>query len=119
MIEEFKKDINNSLQEIQENTGKQVDTLKEETHTHTQKNPLKNYRKTHETGKGTKQNHPRSKNGNKNNKEITMLEIENLGKKSGVIDASITGRIQEIKERISVEEDTTENIDTTVKVNEK
>ena len=31
MIEEFKKDINNSLKEIQENTGKQVEALKEET----------------------------------------------------------------------------------------
>jgi hypothetical protein len=40
-IEDFKKDINNSLKEIQENTGKQVEALKEET-----QNPLKNYRKT-------------------------------------------------------------------------
>jgi hypothetical protein len=31
IIEDFKKDINNSLREIQENTGKQVETLKEET----------------------------------------------------------------------------------------
>ena len=31
MIEDFKKDINNSLKEIQENTGKQVEDLKEET----------------------------------------------------------------------------------------
>ena len=31
MIEDFKKDINNSLTEIQENTGKQVEALKEET----------------------------------------------------------------------------------------
>jgi hypothetical protein len=31
MIEEFKKDINDSLKEIQENTGKQVAELKEET----------------------------------------------------------------------------------------
>jgi FtsZ-binding cell division protein ZapB len=43
LIEDFKKDINNSLKETQENTGKQVEALKEET----QKNPLKNYRKTH------------------------------------------------------------------------
>ena len=28
MIEDFKKDINNSLKEIQENTGKQVEDLK-------------------------------------------------------------------------------------------
>jgi hypothetical protein len=31
MIEDFKKDINNSLKEIHKNTEKQVDTLKEET----------------------------------------------------------------------------------------
>ena len=31
MIEDIKKDINNSLKEIQENTGKQVEDLKEET----------------------------------------------------------------------------------------
>jgi hypothetical protein len=41
--------------------------------------------------------------------------LENLGKRSGVIDASITNRIQEIEERISGTEDTIENIDTTVK----
>ena len=35
------EDINNTLKEIQENTGKQVEVLKEETHTQT----LKNYRK--------------------------------------------------------------------------
>ena len=31
LIEEFKKDINNSLKKIQENTAKQVEGLKEET----------------------------------------------------------------------------------------
>ena len=41
MMEDYKKDINNSLKEIQENTGKQVEALKEE-----HKNPLKNYRET-------------------------------------------------------------------------
>jgi hypothetical protein len=49
MMEDYKKDINNSL-EIRENTGKQVEALKEETHTHTHThthtNPLKSYRKT-------------------------------------------------------------------------
>ena len=40
LIEDF-KDINNFLKEIQENTGKQLDALKEK-----HKNPLKNYRKT-------------------------------------------------------------------------
>jgi hypothetical protein len=30
-IEDFKKDMNNSLKKTQENTGKQVEALKEET----------------------------------------------------------------------------------------
>ena len=40
LVEEFKKGISNSLKEIQENTAKQVEVLKEET-----QKPLKNYRK--------------------------------------------------------------------------
>ena len=44
VIEDFNKDINNSLKEVQENTGKQIEDLKEET-----QNPLKNYRKTQPT----------------------------------------------------------------------
>jgi uncharacterized coiled-coil protein SlyX len=51
----------------------------------------------------------------KTSQRETTLEIENLGKKSGVIDTSITNRIQEIEERISGAEDTIDNIDTTVK----
>jgi hypothetical protein len=42
LIEDFKKYINNSLKEIQENTGKEHEALKRES----QKNPLKNCRKT-------------------------------------------------------------------------
>ena len=42
MIEkDFMKDLNNSLKEIQENTDKQVEALRQET-----QNPLKNYRDT-------------------------------------------------------------------------
>jgi chromosome segregation ATPase len=48
-----------------------------------------------------------------------MLEIKNLGKKSGTIDASISKRIQEIEERISGAEDSIENIGTTIKENTK
>jgi hypothetical protein len=55
---------------------------------------------------------------NKSQREKT-LEIENLGKRSGLIDASITNRIQEIEEKLSGAEDTKENIDTTVKRNAK
>ena len=35
MREDIRKDINNSLKEIQENTGKQVEALKEEAHRYT------------------------------------------------------------------------------------
>ena len=41
--------------------------------------------------------------------------IENLGKRSGTTDVSITDRIQEIDERISGAEDTREDIDTMVR----
>jgi hypothetical protein len=44
----------------------------------------------------------------KPHREKTM-EIENLGKRSEVIDASITNRIQEIEERISGAEDIIHN----------
>jgi hypothetical protein len=47
------------------------------------------------------------------------LEIEILGKKSGIIGASISKRIQEMEKRISGTEDTIENIDTTIKENAK
>ena len=49
----------------------------------------------------------------------TTLEIENLGKRSGVTDASITNRVQETEERISGVEDTIENIDPIIKENAK
>ena len=53
----------------------------------------------------------------KTSQRETILEIENLGKKSGVVDANINNRIQEIEVRISVAEDTIETIDSTVKEN--
>jgi len=43
--------------------------------------------------------------------------LENLGKRLGIIDTSMTNRMQEIEERISGAEDTLENIDTTIKDN--
>ena len=49
----------------------------------------------------------------------TEREIENLRKRSGVTDASITNRIQEMEERISGIEDNIENIDTAVNENTK
>jgi hypothetical protein len=118
MIEDVKKDINNSLKEIQENTGKQLEALKEETQKslkELQENTTKQLKELNKTIQELK-------HWNRNNKEITKkttLEIENLGKRSGVIDASITNRIQEIEERISGAKDTIENIETTVKENAK
>jgi predicted nucleic acid-binding Zn-ribbon protein len=55
----------------------------------------------------------------KKSRRETTLELENLERRPGVIDASITNRIQEIEERISDAEDAIENIDTTVKENAK
>ena len=55
----------------------------------------------------------------KKSQRETTLEIENLGKRSGIIDVSITNRIQEMEERISGAEDFIENMDTTVKENAK
>jgi predicted nucleic acid-binding Zn-ribbon protein len=55
----------------------------------------------------------------KKSQRETTMEIENLGKRSGVVDTRIINRIQEIEERISGAEDTVENIDTTVKENAK
>jgi hypothetical protein len=55
----------------------------------------------------------------KKSQRETTLEIENLGKRSGVIDASITNRIQQIEKRISGTEDSIENIDTTGKEMQK
>ena len=56
IVEDIKKDFNNSLKEIQENTAKQVEVLKESQENNakqvevlkeeTQKNPIKSYRKT-------------------------------------------------------------------------
>jgi hypothetical protein len=55
----------------------------------------------------------------KKSQRETTLEIENPGKRSGVIDMSITDRIQKIEERISGAEDSIKSIDTTVKENAK
>jgi hypothetical protein len=46
----------------------------------------------------------------------TTLEIENLGKESGTRDWSISNRIQVMEERISGAEDSIENMDTTIKM---
>jgi hypothetical protein len=60
MIEDFKKDINNSLKKTQKNTGKQLETLKEETQKslkELQENTIEQVKKR------KKKKHPGSKNG--------------------------------------------------------
>jgi chromosome segregation ATPase len=118
LIEDFKKDINKSLKEIQENMSKQVGALKEETQKslkESQENIMKQVKEMNKTIQHLKIKLETIK---KSQRETT-LEIENIGMKSGVINASITNRIQKIEERISGAEDTIENIDTTVKENAK
>jgi chromosome segregation ATPase len=117
MVEDFKKDINNSLKKIQENTGKQLEDLKEETKSlkQLQENTVKQAKEMNKTIQVLKMELETTK---KSQRE-TSLKLENLGKRSGVTDASITNRIQKIEERISGVEDTVENIDKTVKENGK
>jgi hypothetical protein len=55
----------------------------------------------------------------KKTQKETTLEIESLGKKSGIIDASNSNKIQEMEERISGAEDSIKNMDTTIKENAK
>jgi hypothetical protein len=118
MVEDIKKDFNNSLKEIQENTAKQVEDLKEETQKsrkELQENMTKQVMELNKTIKDL----IREVDIIKKTQSEATLEIETLGKKSGTIDASISNRIQEMEERISSGEDSIENIGTTIKENEK
>ena len=118
MIEDFKKDINNSLKEIQENTGKQLEALKKETQKSLKELQENTIKQTKEMNK-TIQDLKMEIETKKKSKRETTPELENLGKRSGALDANITNRIQEIEERILGAEDTIENIDTTVRENAK
>ena len=55
----------------------------------------------------------------KKRQRVMTLEMENLRKRATVTDACIINRMQEIEERLSGIEDTTEDIDTTVKKKKK
>ena len=110
MVEDIKKDFNNSLKEIQENTAKQLQVLKEK-----QGNTTKQVMEMNKSILDLKREVDTIK---KTQREAT-LEIETLGKKSGTIDSSISNRIQEMEERIAGAEDFIENIGTTIKENAK
>jgi chromosome segregation ATPase len=100
MVEDIKKDYNNSLKEMQENTAKQVEDLKEEAQNSLkvlQENTTKQVREMNKTIQDLK----REVDTIKKTQNEAMLEIENVGKNSGTIDASISNRIQEMEERIS------------------
>ena len=93
LVEEFKKDINNCLKEIQENTVKQVEVRKEEAQKslkELQENTTKQLKELNKTIQYLKMEVETIK---KSQRETT-LEIENIGKRSGAIDASITNIIQ-------------------------
>jgi predicted nucleic acid-binding Zn-ribbon protein len=76
IIESFKEAINNSLKEIQENTGKKVKELNK---------AIQDLKVEVKTIKKTQME--------------ANLEMEKLGKGSEITDASITNRIQEIEEK--------------------
>jgi chromosome segregation ATPase len=124
MVENIKKDFHNSLKEIEENTAKELQVLKEKQENTTkqvevlkekQENTSKQVMEMNKTILDLK----REVDTIKKSQSKATLEIENLGKKSGTIDASISKRIQEMEERILGAEDSIENIDTTVKENTK
>jgi ElaB/YqjD/DUF883 family membrane-anchored ribosome-binding protein len=85
MTENFKKDTNNSLKEIQENTGKQLEALKEKTQKslkELQENTTKYVKEFNKTTKDLKMEIETIKTS----QWETTLKLENLGKRSGVID---------------------------------
>jgi chromosome segregation ATPase len=110
MVEDIKKDFNNSLKERQYNTAKELQVLKEKL-----ENTTKQFMEMNKTILDLK----REIDTIKKTRSEATLEIETLGKKSGTIDVSISYRIQEMEERISGAEDSIENISTTIKENGK
>ena len=111
MMEDFKK-------VIQENTGKQLEAFKKKTQKSLrglQENTNKQVMELNKTIQDLKMEGESIK---KTQRETTQ-EIETLGKKSEIIDASISNRMQEMEEKISGTEDSIENISTTIKENAK
>jgi predicted nucleic acid-binding Zn-ribbon protein len=109
-VDDIKKDFNNSLKEIQENTAKELQCLKQK-----QENTSKQVMEMNKTILDLK----RDVDTIKKTQSEARLVIETLGKKSENIHESIRNRIQELKERISGAEDSIENISTTIKENAK
>jgi esterase/lipase len=95
MVEDIKKDFNNSLKEIQENTAKQVEDLEEEAQNSLKELQENTTKQVIELNKII-QDLKREVDTIKKIQSEATLEIENLGKKSRTIDASISNRIQEM-----------------------
>jgi hypothetical protein len=89
MMEDFKKDVNNSLKEIQDKTGKQVEALKEETQKSLKVLQANTIKEAKEINKNIQDLKVETERIKKSQREKT-LEFENLGKRSIVIDANIT-----------------------------
>jgi chromosome segregation ATPase len=124
MVEDMKKDFNKPLEEIQENTTKELQVRKEKQENTTkqgevlkekQENTTKQVMEMNKTTLDLKREVDTIK---KTQREATP-EIETLGKKFGTIDASISNRIQDMEERISGAEDSIKNMGTTIKENAK
>jgi hypothetical protein len=85
MVEDIKKAFNNSLKEIQENTAKELQILKEK-----QENTSKQVMEMNKTILDLK----REVDTIKKTQSEATVETETPGKKSGMMDASISNRIQ-------------------------
>jgi chromosome segregation ATPase len=113
-VEGLEGEAQNSLKELQENTAKQTEVIEEETQKHLKELQENTNKQVMELNK-TIQDLKREVETIKKTQRETTLEIETLGKKSGTVDESISNRIQEMKERMSGAEDSIENISTTIK----
>jgi hypothetical protein len=86
MVEDIKKDFNNSLKEIQKNKDKQVEDLKEETQKFLKELQENTTKQVMELKKKNIQDIKREVDTKKKTQSEAMLGIETLQKKSGTIE---------------------------------
>ena len=96
MIEDFKKDINNSIKEKYRRTQEHLEALKEEPQTYLKVLQEKTTKQVKELNKTIQDLKMEIETMKKSQRETT-LEIENLGKRLGVLNASTTNKIQGIE----------------------
>jgi chromosome segregation ATPase len=124
MVQDIKKYFNNSLKEIQENTAKELQVLKEKQENTTKQVEVLKEKQEYTSKQVMAMNKiildlRREVDTIKKSQSEATLEIETFRKKSGNLDVRISNRIQEMEERISITEDSIENIDNTIKENAK